>query len=180
MIVRPQGNILVDSPRFAAPLVKRIEELGGVKLMFLTHCDDVAAHEQFAARLGCERVLHADYVRASTSRVEIQPRGEAAYRIADDLVMIPVPGHTRGSSCLLYDERFLFTGDHLAWSIPMARLYAFRGACWFDWPTQIESMGRLAEHDFAHVLPGHGAPRHFDASVMREHMQTCLAWMAAP
>src|SRR5687768_5471078 len=27
LIARPQGNVLVDSPRFARPLVKRIEEL---------------------------------------------------------------------------------------------------------------------------------------------------------
>jgi hypothetical protein len=35
--VRPQGNILVDSPRFNPVLAKRIQELGGVKYMFLTH-----------------------------------------------------------------------------------------------------------------------------------------------
>src|SRR5262245_9142402 len=29
LIVRPEGNILIDSPRFAAPLVKRFEALGG-------------------------------------------------------------------------------------------------------------------------------------------------------
>ena len=179
LIVRPQGNVLVDSPRFAAPLVKRIEELGGATLMFLTHCDDVADHEKFATWFGCERILHADDVRATTREVEIQPTGEAAYRIADDLVMIPVPGHTRGSSCLLYNDRFLFTGDHLAWSIPMAQVYAFRGACWFDWPTQIESMTRLAEYDFEHILPGHGAPCHFDVPTMRRQMRACLEWMAA-
>src|ERR1700687_604477 len=35
LIARPNGNVLVDSPRFASPLVKHIEKLGGVKLMFL-------------------------------------------------------------------------------------------------------------------------------------------------
>src|SRR5262249_41183433 len=29
-ITRPQGNVLIDSPRFARVLVRRIEELGGV------------------------------------------------------------------------------------------------------------------------------------------------------
>ena len=38
------GNILVDSPRFASPLVRRIEEMGGVALMFLSHRDDIADH----------------------------------------------------------------------------------------------------------------------------------------
>src|SRR5262245_28869737 len=40
LIVRPEGNVLIDSPRFATPLVKQIEKLGGVRLMFLTHRDD--------------------------------------------------------------------------------------------------------------------------------------------
>jgi glyoxylase-like metal-dependent hydrolase (beta-lactamase superfamily II) len=36
--VRPgKGNVLVDSPRFNPALAKRIEELGGVKYIFLTH-----------------------------------------------------------------------------------------------------------------------------------------------
>ena len=32
LIVRPDGNVLVDSPRFASRLVKQIEQLGGVAL----------------------------------------------------------------------------------------------------------------------------------------------------
>ena len=28
--------------------------------------------------------------------------------------MIPVPGRTKGSVCYLYQEKYLFTGDHLA------------------------------------------------------------------
>src|SRR2546430_6007502 len=60
LIARPDeagGNVLVDSPRFAAPLVRRIKELGGVKMMFLTHRDDVADHADFAREFGCERVM---------------------------------------------------------------------------------------------------------------------------
>jgi hypothetical protein len=37
LITRPEGNILVDSPRFNPVLAKRFEELGGVKYIFLTH-----------------------------------------------------------------------------------------------------------------------------------------------
>ena len=177
LIVRPGGNVLVDSPRFAAPLVKRIDALGGVALMFLTHRDDVADHEKFAQRFQCQRILHADDVTESTRNVEIQPAGQSPYPIDDELLMIPVAGHTRGSSCLLYDSQFLFTGDHLAWNLTTKRLYAFRSACWFDWSTQIESMRRLATHDFEHVLPGHSAPCHFDVPTMREKMRDCIAWM---
>src|SRR5678816_4624920 len=50
LIVRPEGNVLIDSPRFAKVLVKQIEELGGVATMFFTHQDDVADHEKFHER----------------------------------------------------------------------------------------------------------------------------------
>src|SRR5262245_1528605 len=57
LIVRPEeagGNVLVDSPRAAAPLVRRIKEMGGVRIMFLTHKDDIADHAAFAREFGCE------------------------------------------------------------------------------------------------------------------------------
>src|SRR5215470_5613186 len=59
LIRRPGGNVLVDSPRAARPLVDGIAELGGVATMFLSHRDDVADHALFARRFGCRRVLHA-------------------------------------------------------------------------------------------------------------------------
>jgi glyoxylase-like metal-dependent hydrolase (beta-lactamase superfamily II) len=61
LIVRPKelgGNVLVDSPRFNNPLVKRIEEMGGVNLMLLSHRDDIADHAKFAAHFHCPRVMH--------------------------------------------------------------------------------------------------------------------------
>src|SRR5262247_3965955 len=57
LIVRPGGNVLIDSPRFTAPLVRRIEALGGVRWMFLTHQDDVADHAKFRERFGCDRIM---------------------------------------------------------------------------------------------------------------------------
>ena len=57
LIVRPKGNILVDSPRFTSALVRRFDELGGISMMFLTHRDDVADHEKFHDHFGCERII---------------------------------------------------------------------------------------------------------------------------
>ena len=179
LIVRPQGNVLIDSPRFTAPLIKRLQDLGGVTTMFLTHRDDVGDHDKFADRFGCERILHEDDVTPATAGVERRIMGRKAQPIDDDLTVIPVPGHTKGSQCLLYRDRFLFTGDHLAWSRSMKQLYAFRGACWYDWRIQVDSMQHLAEHGFEHVLPGHGAPCRFDSRAMREEMKKCVAWMSA-
>lgn len=177
LVVRPEGNVLVDSPRFATPLVKRIEALGGVRYLFLTHRDDVADHAKFRAHFGCERVLHADDVTSSTRDVEIQLTGQAPFRLDDTLVAYPVPGHTRGHAVLAYDETYLFTGDHLAWSPQRGHLIAFRDACWDSWPRQIESMKRLLGVRFSWVLPGHGFPHAADPAAMRASLEACIAWM---
>lgn len=179
LVVRDAGNVLVDSPRFTRGLVRQLEQLGGVATMFLTHRDDVADHAKFRDKFGCERVIHARDVRPSTRGAERVLEGEQPVALADDLLVIPTPGHTPGSACLLVDDTYLFTGDHLAWSMSMKRVYAFRGACWYDWGVQIESMKRLAEHRFEHILPGHSAPCSFPADEMRRRMADCIEWMIA-
>ena len=96
LIVRAQGNILVDSPRFAGPLVRRIEAMGGIKYIFLTHRDDVADHRKFRDHFDCARILHADDVTRDTADVEIKLDGSAPIRFDDEITFIPVPGHTAG------------------------------------------------------------------------------------
>jgi ferredoxin len=58
LIQHPDGNILVDSPRFTPPLVKQIEAMGGIKYLYLTHRDDVADHQKFHEHFDCDRILH--------------------------------------------------------------------------------------------------------------------------
>jgi len=180
LIRRGEGNVLVDSPRFSGPLVKRIDDLGGVRRMILTHQDDVADHQKYHDRFGCERVMHRDDVRAHTAAIERKPSGKDAIELEPDLVMIPVPGHTRGHAVFLYREKFLFTGDHLAWSESRGHLYAFRSACWYSWPAQIQSMKRLLDYRFEWVLPAHGRPIHLEAAAMRVSLKRCIEWMSAP
>jgi len=176
---RERGNVLVDSPRFAGPLVKRLEELGGVDTLFLTHKDDVADHARFHEHFGCRRVIHAGDAEGELAGLELVIEGEEPYALADDLLVIPTPGHTEGSACLLFAERYLFTGDHLAWSESRGHLYAFRSACWYDWRVQTESMRRLAQHSFEWVLPGHGWRQHIPRAEMPAAMAQTIAWMQA-
>jgi glyoxylase-like metal-dependent hydrolase (beta-lactamase superfamily II)/ferredoxin len=177
LIVRPEGNVLVDSPRFNKPLVRRIEEMGGVALMFLTHRDDVADHEKFHKHFGCERIMHESDITRGTSSVERRIKGRDPVRLADDLFVIPTPGHTRGHHVLLYREKFLFSGDHLWWSAERGRLHASRQVCWYSWPEQTRSMERLLEFRFEWVLPGHGCRHHASAEEMRRSLEECIKWM---
>jgi glyoxylase-like metal-dependent hydrolase (beta-lactamase superfamily II)/ferredoxin len=177
LVKRDRGNLLIDSPRFAAPLARSIEALGGVRRMLLTHQDDVADHAKFRARFGCERVLHRDDVRTKTAAVELKPSGREPLELEPGLVMIPTPGHTKGHSVFLWQDRYLFTGDHLAWSAGRGHLYAFRSACWYSWSEQIASMERLLDYRFEWVLPGHGRPVNLPAAEMRSSLERCVRWM---
>ena len=174
-IRRPDGNVLIDSPRFTPPLVKQLEAMGGVKYLYLTHWDDVADQAKFQQHFGCDRILHTDDVTSDTKDVEIQLKGTEPYELAPDITIIPVPGHSKGHTVLLYQNKFLFTGDHLAWSVYLGHLYGFRRFCWYSWSEQIKSMKRLADYSFEWVLPGHG--RRFHSQSMAAEMQKCIEWM---
>src|SRR5207245_12679 len=52
------GNWLVDSPRYLKHLVEAFEHKGGIAYIFLTHKDDVADAEKYAARFGAIRLRH--------------------------------------------------------------------------------------------------------------------------
>ncbi len=182
LVVRPQsegGNLLIDSPRYASQLVKKIEALGGVSEMFLTHRDDIADHERFAEKFGCRRIMHADD-GAARHKVEMVVEGIDPVRLDRDFTIIPVPGHTRGSMVLLYRDKFFFTGDHLAWSPVRETLTAFRTACWYSWTEQTRSMERLVDYSFEWVLPGHGRIHHDTREAMRGHLEHCIEWMKRP
>jgi glyoxylase-like metal-dependent hydrolase (beta-lactamase superfamily II) len=179
LIVRPPergGNVLVDSPRFTNPLVQRIELMGGVNLMYLSHRDDIADHAKFAAHFHCPRMMH-DGDNASALGIERVTTGTEPVRIDDDLLSIPTAGHTRGHQVLLYRNKIMFTGDHLAWSPARNTLTAFRDACWYSWKEQTRSMEKLLGYRLEWVLPGHGRIHNGSAEEMHEHLKRCVAMM---
>ena len=176
-IRRASGNVLMDSPRAAEPLLRRIEMLGGVSLMVLSHRDDVADHAAFRRRFACERVMHRD---DGLSGLERYVSGEEPVALAADLLLIPTPGHTAGSMCLLYRDTFLFTGDHLWWSQEAGRLSASRSLNWHSWSQQLRSLEKLLDFEFRWVLPGHGAPWRADSRrAMHAELERALAYLRA-
>lgn len=188
LLLRRDGNVLIDVPRFTAPLVERIGALGGVRWLFLTHRDDVDGHERFARRFGCERILHRADVEPTTRDVERLVDGEAPIELAPDLLIVPTPGHTRGSLCLWHrgGDGHLFTGDHLAWNPARDHPDGFREFFWDSWPRLVESTRRLAtmtrrgELRFEWLLPGHGAPGRAPVGEMAARLAAAVDWMAQP
>eukprot|EP00882_Tetradesmus_deserticola_P006364 GHRQ01006693.1.p1 GENE.GHRQ01006693.1~~GHRQ01006693.1.p1 ORF type:complete len:352 (+),score=131.49 GHRQ01006693.1:263-1318(+) len=172
LITRPGGNVLVDAPRFNPVLAKRIQELGGIKYIFLTHKDDVGDHERWAKHFSAERILHAQEVVPDTQQVEVKLTGEGPWQLpdgSDDIALIFTPGHTSAHVCLYYaPDKALFSGDHLSAGFDLGQdLYVFKDFNWFSVPKQLDSVRKLLAYDWLHVLPCHGRPVHLRDAMHR-------------
>jgi glyoxylase-like metal-dependent hydrolase (beta-lactamase superfamily II) len=159
-----------------APLVRQLEAIGGIDHIFLTHQDDVADAERYAEHFNSRRIIHQNEL-SSQPDAEVVLQGDGPWELAPGVLAISSPGHTKGHCVLLYRDRFLFTGDHLAWDRDAQRLTAFEDYCWYSWPQQAESMARLAAYHFEWVLPGHGQRVWLPAAEMREQIEYLAATM---
>lgn len=168
-IQHPDGNWLIDSPRYMKHLVDAIERKGGLRYVFLTHEDDVADAAQYATRFGARRIIHradADAMPDAEWIIE----GLETVHLAPQFELIPVPGHTPGSSALLYDSRFLFTGDHLWWDPDTRSLEAPRRLVWRS-RAMMQSIEKLLNYRFEWVLPGHGDRVKLPSDEVQAHLR---------
>ena len=94
LIVRERGNVMIDSPRFNKGLVERVQALGGVQTMFLTHRDDVADHDRYAAAFGATVELDVTggypYLRNDEVLTERARAQAEAYLGAENVVELPI------------------------------------------------------------------------------------------
>jgi glyoxylase-like metal-dependent hydrolase (beta-lactamase superfamily II)/ferredoxin len=177
-IQHAEGNWMVDSPKYMPHLVKKFEEAGGVSYIFLTHQDDVADAEKYAKHFGAKRIIHRYELRAQPN-AEVVIEGEKPVSFGSDFLVIPTPGHTKGHCVLLYNDHYLFTGDHLWWSRNRKALTASRSVCWYSWPEQTRSMEALAGYDFDWVIPGHGERIHLSFPEMKDNLLSLIQRMRA-
>ncbi|MFL6582501.1 MAG: MBL fold metallo-hydrolase [Burkholderiales bacterium] len=173
---RPGGNLLIDSPRHSAELVKWFGNAGGIAHILLSHQDDVADADQYAKQFGARVWIHRDDRSAAPYATDLL-EGESPCAIGPGVMAIPVPGHTRGSVVYLLEDRVLFAGDSLAWSARERDLVAFRDACWYSWTKLTASLGKLTDYRFEWLLPGHGWPVHLPADEMNARLRALVARM---
>jgi glyoxylase-like metal-dependent hydrolase (beta-lactamase superfamily II)/ferredoxin len=171
-IEHPDGNWLIDSPRYLKHLVEAFEQKGGIAYIFLTHKDDVADAEKYAAHFGAKRIIHrADLEGAPDSEWVIE--GADSKEVMPQFRIIPVPGHTPGSMALLYKNTFLFTGDHLWWDSVQKRLGAPTRLVWRR-HVLVDSIQKLLDHPFEWVLAGHGDRTRLPAEEMHAHLRALV------
>lgn len=174
LIRRPAGNVMVDAPRWTRAVVAPLEGWGGLSDILLTHRDDVGDAGRYAGHFGARVWIHeADRDAAPFADGIIT--GNDPVAIHDDLLAIPVPGHTEGSVAYLHGQRCLFTGDTLAWSFERSDLTAWREVCWWSWPDQLSSLRRLLDHRFEWVFAGHGGSHCLAPEEMKVRLTALLA-----
>ncbi len=177
LIRRQADNFMVDSPRWTSNLVAKLEAWGGLSNILLSHRDDVADADRYARHFGAHVWIH-EWDKAAARFADNTIKGREPTAIAEDLLAVPVPGHTKGSVVYLYGDRAAFTGDSLAVSHRDGDLTAFRDACWYSWPEQIKSLRRLLDYSFEWVFAGHGGSGHFPAAQMRLRLENLVQRMA--
>lgn len=167
-IEHPSGNWLIDSPRFHRHLVNRFKEMGGIDFIFLSHRDDVADAEKYAAEFSAQRIIHHKELSAQPD-AEIVIHETDPVEFLPDFLVIPTPENPCSHVILLYKKRDLFSGDLLRWDLYRSRLVApeFSGSS--GRKSLATSLGKLQPFPFEYVLPAHGAWMRRSADEMQQH-----------
>lgn len=174
LVVRREGNLLVDSPRWTRRLVEAFEEVGGLDHILLTHRDDVADADRYAERFGARVWIHEADAAAAPYATDIVEGGDRV-EVRPGLAVLPIPGHTKGSVAFHLEDRFLFTGDSLHWDRRREHLDVFSGSTWYSWEALGGSMASLVDVPFEWVLPGHGKWHRAPASQNQAEMEALAA-----
>ncbi|WP_423917167.1 MBL fold metallo-hydrolase [Candidatus Poriferisodalis sp.] len=156
LVERPDGNLMVDSPRYLRGLAEGVDDLGGIRHVLLSHRDDVADADRWAERYGAEVWIHAADADAAPYATVILDGDDPAL-ISPGIVAIPVPGHTEGSVVFHVDDRWLFTGDTLHWNHRRHELDVFPEQTFHSWDELAGSMDLLSTLRVEWVFAGHGS-----------------------
>src|SRR3954447_19014803 len=111
MLERYPGNLLLYGGGTPLADVQEIEEHGGVVRRYLNHRHETAFG---CGRIRAPLVVHAAEREAVERTCDVAAAFSKRHRPADDLEVIPTPGHTSGATSFLWDSgehRLLFTGD---------------------------------------------------------------------
>ncbi|RUT07069.1 MBL fold metallo-hydrolase [Dulcicalothrix desertica PCC 7102] len=144
LIVRNEGNILVDCPAKDDTNQDFIKAHGGVRWLFITHRTAIGKTAELKLALNCEVIIQEQEayllpeVELTTFNQELS--------LDSTLQLIWTPGHSPGSSCLYYSDfgGILFSGRHI---LPdgSGKPMPLRTAKTFHWKRQLKSLQLLLE-----------------------------------
>ncbi|MFD4507905.1 MBL fold metallo-hydrolase [Streptomyces sp. NPDC058457] len=160
LLRRPDGtSMMIDTPRWSPALAARHEAPGPVTDVLLTHRDHAAHGRRYADRFGARLWIHEGDLDAAPDADRVL-RGTEPAEIAEGVLALPFPGHTRGSVLYLADERYCFSGDSFYWSRTTADIEVVDSITWYSVHELAASLTRAADRlRFEWLLPGHGDRR---------------------
>ena len=171
LVVRPDGNLMIDSPRFTRRLAASVDDLGGVEHVLLTHRDDVADYDRWAERYGARVWIGEADADAAPLATDLTGNDDITL-IAPGAWSIPAPGHTIGHVVYHIDDRLLFTGDTMHWNHRRDELDVFPDQTFHSWDVLADTMDRLAALNVEWIFAGHGMWHHTGAGEWNRQMTT--------
>ncbi|MFF7470285.1 4Fe-4S domain-containing protein [Streptomyces sp. NPDC008092] len=161
LLRRPDGtSMMIDTPRWSPALAARYEAPGPVTDVLLTHRDHAVHGRRYADGFGARLWIHEGDLDAAPDADRVL-RGTEPAGIADGVLAVPFPGHTRGSVLYLADERYCFSGDSFYWSRTTSDIEVAESVTWYSIRELAASLARTAGRlRFEWLLPGHGDRRH--------------------
>jgi glyoxylase-like metal-dependent hydrolase (beta-lactamase superfamily II) len=111
LLRRARGNLLVYCAPAVAEEAHAFAALGGVARHYLGHWHEAMfGRDRAVAPIYC----HVDDQPSAAEHVHVAGTFCEGHRLDEDFEVIPIPGHTRGSTAYLWDSgehRCLFTAD---------------------------------------------------------------------
>ncbi len=169
LVERPEGNLMVDSPRYNRTLAESVDALGGVAHILLSHRDDVADADRWSERYG-SKVWIGEADRDAAPYATDVTAIDAVAAISPGVLSIPAPGHTEGHVVYHVDDRLLFTGDTLHWNHRRGELDVFPKQTFYSWATLADTMDMLAGLPVEWVFAGHGMWHNIGAQEWKRQM----------
>jgi glyoxylase-like metal-dependent hydrolase (beta-lactamase superfamily II) len=164
LLRREGGNLLIYSTASLATEVPTVEELGGVARHYLGHEHEAAYGHADAAPFGAPLFCPEDERATVSETCPVEGTFAERHWLDDDFEVIPIPGHTSGSTAFLWDtgqHRCLFSADTVyirdgEWIAALLPGSSDRRA-------YLASLELMKELDFDVLLPwtaGRGGPWH--------------------
>jgi glyoxylase-like metal-dependent hydrolase (beta-lactamase superfamily II) len=144
LIVRNEGNVLIDCPAIDQINQDFCRSHGGIKWIFLTHRGAIGKTAEIQQIFNCQ-ILIQEQEAYLLPGLRVTTFGQE-FTLDSTLQAIWTPGHSPGSSCLYYREfgGVLFSGRHLVPNL-QGEPVPLRTAKTFHWPRQVKNIQSLKE-----------------------------------
>lgn len=173
LITNPGGNWMIDAPRFTGHLKEAIDQAGGIEFLLYTHAGSIADGPSYASLFGAQQIIHRDALEA-VHQAEVVIDGVQEIELISDYQILPTPGIRKGHLSLLYNRRYLFSGELLWWNRYRDRLTTSRERSRYSREEQLESLQRLTNYPFDMILPAHGNREKRSAEEMRDQLDALV------